>query len=196
MEFEDSIMNNFHAIEEVNNQARAARGRWKYDQNTKFSSKNLEAERSRRKKLNERLMSLRAMNKATILDDAITYIEVLQDEVKDLSEKLQVIEAIEESDMRSMDDIAVLLTEKCNIEADVQVTALDGNKMWIKINCENKKGVFNTFMEAFGSLGFELIDINLTTSKGLILISFSVEVGDACGWACSSENEGVVDGNY
>ncbi|KAJ4952464.1 hypothetical protein NE237_029296 [Protea cynaroides] len=166
-------MKNSQAIEEVSNRpARAVRGGRKYDVNRGFKSKNLEAERRRRQKLNARLLSLRAMNRATILDDSITYIEFLQEEVKGLSEKLQEIEMSEEN-MRSVDDTQ--LTEKCNIEADVQVTAIDGNKLRIKIYCENKKGVFNAVMEAFGSVGFEVIDTNLTTFKGLILISFSVE---------------------
>ncbi|XP_043693882.1 transcription factor DYT1 [Telopea speciosissima] len=114
------------------------------------------------------------MNKATILSDAITYIEGLQEEVKGLSEKLQEMETMSEKNMGSMDDTAQV-TEKCKIEKDVQVSGLEGNKLWIKIICEHKKGLFNAVMEAMDSIGFEVIDTNLTTSKGVILISFSVQ---------------------
>ncbi|XP_042491018.1 transcription factor DYT1 [Macadamia integrifolia] len=115
------------------------------------------------------------MNKGTILSDAISYIEGLQEEVKGLSEKLQEMEIMSgQVNVGSMDD-TVQVTEKCKIEEDVQVTALDGNKLWIKIICGQKKGLFNELMEALDSVGFEVIDTNLTTSKGAILVSFSVE---------------------
>ncbi|KAF8031422.1 hypothetical protein BT93_D0585 [Corymbia citriodora subsp. variegata] len=81
---------------------RIGQGQLKDDgNNTKYKSKNLEAEKRRRLKLSQRLLALRSlvpkitnMNLATILDDAAAYIVDLQKYVKALSDQLLETEAL------------------------------------------------------------------------------------------------------
>uniref|UniRef100_A0ACD5UPH4 Uncharacterized protein n=1 Tax=Avena sativa TaxID=4498 RepID=A0ACD5UPH4_AVESA len=75
------------------------------------ASKNIILERGRRKKLNEKLYSLRAvvpnitkMDKASIIQDAIKYIQELQEEERQLLAEI--------SDLESADCNAVVKTEK------------------------------------------------------------------------------------
>ncbi|GFZ06276.1 hypothetical protein Acr_18g0004460 [Actinidia rufa] len=57
------------------------------------------------------------------------------------------------------------------IRPEVKVTQIDGNKLWIKIVFEKKKGGFTKLMEAMSVLGYEFTDTSVTTSKGAILIT-------------------------
>lgn len=51
-----------------------------------------------------------------------------------------------------------------------------GNKLWIKIILEKKRRKITKLIETVTSLGLELIDINVSTSKGAMLVSSCVEV--------------------
>ena len=65
------------------------------------------------------------------------------------------------------------------------VTQIDGNKLWIKIIFEKKRGGFTRLMEAMTAFGFELIDTSVTTSKGAMLVSSCVKV-------CKNKNFGAT----
>ncbi|OVA15363.1 Myc-type [Macleaya cordata] len=164
---------------------RRGRGSRMEDGTMEFKSKNLEAERKRREKLNQRLMDLRSvvpiitnMTKAAIIEDAITYIEGLQQQVKGLSDRLHEMETVlpeEGEDVRSEDDTDQQETEKYSIESEVKVAHLEGNKLWIKIICDGKRGGFTKLMEIMSSLGFETIDTNFTSFKGVTLTTLCVK---------------------
>ncbi|KAB1201258.1 Transcription factor DYSFUNCTIONAL TAPETUM 1 [Morella rubra] len=152
---------------------------------SQFKSKNLKAERKRREKLSNRLLTLRAlvplitnMNKATIVEDAITYILGLQKTVEVLQDQLCEFEASSQEDAKPRNEVEVDAaggTNGSGIQAEVQVTVIDEDRLWIKIIFEKKRGGFTRLMEAMRAFGLEFIDANVTTSLGTMLVSSSVK---------------------
>lgn len=164
---------------------RMGRKRTSYDETGGYKSKNLHAERRRREKLSNRLLTLRAlvpiitnMNKGTIIEDAITYIQELKKNVEVLTDMLQEMEASsseEETKTRVSEIDASEEMKQCGMKEDVQVSNIDGDKLWIKIILEKKRGGFGRLMEKLACFGLELIDSNVTTSKGAMLVTACVE---------------------
>nr|CAA8286839.1 Unknown [Brassica rapa]CAA8287806.1 Unknown [Brassica rapa]CAA8392423.1 Unknown [Brassica rapa]CAA8404095.1 Unknown [Brassica rapa] len=161
--------------------------------NESFKSPNLEAERRRREKLHGRLMALRShvpivtnMTKASIVEDAITYIGELQKIVQNLTEKLHEmeetpLEIYEQQTVHTIKpeveaiDLKVEM-KKMGIEENVQFCKIGKRKFWLKITTEKRPGIFTKFMEVMCLLGFEIIDITLATSNGAIIICSSVQI--------------------
>ncbi|XP_022146507.1 transcription factor DYT1, partial [Momordica charantia] len=144
------------------------------DESAKYKSKNLHAERRRRQKLSDRLLLLRAtMNKATIIEDAITYIQQLQQKVDILKDQLVELEASSEKNIwpTPRDIEAPINIKRSYIQADVRVTQIDEQKLWVKILFEKQKGAFTKLIQGLDSFGFELIDISVTTVKGAVLVT-------------------------
>ncbi|XP_019175024.1 PREDICTED: transcription factor DYT1 [Ipomoea nil] len=157
-----------------------------------FKSKNLQAERRRREKLSQRLLELRSlvpnitnMTKETIITDAISYIEELQNNVKELSNQLLEMEATSGVEGKAQitgdhnTDSAAEDMKKFGIEAEVQVAQIDQNKLWIKVICQNRKGAFTKLMEAMNVLGVHLYDTSATTSKGALLVTSTLELNQS-----------------
>ncbi|KAL0398700.1 UNVERIFIED_CONTAM: Transcription factor DYT1 [Sesamum radiatum] len=148
------------------------------DQDRKYISKNLNAERRRRKKLSDRQLELRSlMNKATIITDAITYIEELQKSVEDLTDQLHQMEATsvaeEKPNFKEID--ADQEMNKWGLAPEVQVNHIGGTKFWIKIVFRKKRGGLTKLMEAINVLGFDITDTSITTSDGAVLVTLSAE---------------------
>ncbi|KAM3701660.1 hypothetical protein ACJW31_05G191000 [Castanea mollissima] len=184
MEYVGSALDGLFMTKEGNSKGRVGRRRYSNDDGTEYKSKNLHAERRRRQKLSDRLLALRAlvpiitnMNKATIIEDAISYIEELQNNVKVLQGLLYEMEASSEEGTLSRSEEIDPAEEmrKSAIQAEVEVTQIDGNKLWIKIIFEKTRGGFTRLMEAMTACGFELIDTSVTTSKGAMLVSSCVK---------------------
>ncbi|TQD77274.1 hypothetical protein C1H46_037215 [Malus baccata] len=144
-----------------------------------FKSKNLFAERRRREKLSGRLLALRAlMNKATIVEDAITYIQELQQKVDLLQDQIFEMEASSEETLEPNTEEthadAAEEMKKFGIQTEVNVTKIDGNKLWVKAVLEKKRGGFTKLMGAMTAFGFELTDTSITTSSGAMMVSSCV----------------------
>ncbi|KAI3973793.1 hypothetical protein MKX01_026233, partial [Papaver californicum] len=167
----------------------SGRGRGKLNEHgiLEFKSKNLDAERRRRGKLNQRIRDLRSavpivtnMTKAATLDDAITYIKALKQQVNGLSNCLEQTDttvpgAVEEEEETKVQVELDQNIEKCNIDEEVKVTYLEENKLCIKIICYSKRGIFTRLLELMTSLGFEVMDNNFTSFKGVCLTTLSVK---------------------
>ncbi|KAL2244873.1 UNVERIFIED_CONTAM: Transcription factor DYT1 [Sesamum indicum] len=149
------------------------------DQDRKYISKNLNAERRRRKKLSDRQLELRSlMNKATIITDAITYIEELQKSVEDLTDQLHQMEATsvaEENPNFKEIDAEQGMNKWGLAQPEVQVNHIGGTKYWIKIVFQKKRGGLTKLMEAISVLGFDITDTSITTSDGAVLVTLSAE---------------------
>ncbi|KAL6207043.1 hypothetical protein ACLB2K_024288 [Fragaria x ananassa] len=189
MEFVGSPLDELYlSPDQLENNSRGGRmGRRRYndvvDGPPIYKSKNLNAERKRRAKLSDRLLKLRSlvpiitnMNKATIVDDAITYIYELQKEVTMLQEQLFEMEALSSLEVpepkpRKEETDAAEEMKKSGIQADVSVTQIDGDKLWIKAVFAKKRGGFTKLIEAMTEFGFELNDTSVTTSNGAMLVS-------------------------
>ncbi|CAN6552898.1 unnamed protein product [Malus baccata var. baccata] len=159
-------------------------GRRRHNNGGEFKSKNLVAERKRREKLSGRLLALRAlvpnitnMNKATIVEDAITYIQELQQKVNFLKDQLfEMEESSEETLQPNKEETHAAEEMKFGIQTEVNVTKIDGNKLWVKTVLEKKRGGFTKLMEAMTGFGFELTDTSVTTSNGVMMVSSCITV--------------------
>ncbi|KAI4297780.1 hypothetical protein L6164_037647 [Bauhinia variegata] len=201
-------------------------------------SKNLEAERKRRKKLNDRLYNLRSLvprisklDRASILGDAIEFVKDLQKQAKELQDELEEysdtgnennnIDGIgnnhvgvqpeilsqnggdntepKPENLKNEDGFHVgtsgngyISKQKRNqnldnpnekptqqMEPQVEVASIEGNEFFVKVFCEHRPGGFVRLMEAFNSLGMEVIHATVTSHKGLVSNVFKVEKKDS-----------------
>ncbi|KAL7261115.1 hypothetical protein ACSBR1_006707 [Camellia fascicularis] len=134
------------------------------------------------------LFSTKHMDRASILGDAIEYIEDLQKAVKKLQDELRETEKEklnEESDELEMPKLNATaehnqdpstVDENEQMEVQVEVKQIGMRNFLLKLLCKRKQGGFRGLIEAVNSLGLQVIDANVTTFNGKVLNILQVEV--------------------
>ncbi|XWS28151.1 hypothetical protein CRYUN_Cryun25bG0041000 [Craigia yunnanensis] len=165
------------------------------------ASKNIVSERNRRKKLNDRLFALRAvvpniskMDKASIIKDAIDYIQELHDQEKRIqaeilelqSEKLKKNPGYEYEQ-----ELPVLLrSKKTKLEnsfdsggsrtspievLELKVTHMGEKTVVVSITCTKRTDTMVKLCEVFESLKLKIITANITAVSGRLLKTVFIE---------------------
>ncbi|KAI9392324.1 hypothetical protein POPTR_006G074900v4 [Populus trichocarpa] len=171
------------------------------------ASKNIVSERNRRKRLNERLFALRAvvpniskMDKASIIKDAIDYIQELhkqerriQAEILELeSGKLkkdpgfdvfeQELPALLRSKKKKIDDRFCDFGGSKNFSRiellELRVAYMGEKTLLVSLTCSKRTDTMVKLCEVFESLRVKIITANITTVSGRVLKTVFIEADE------------------
>ncbi|KAF9662960.1 hypothetical protein SADUNF_Sadunf18G0108500 [Salix dunnii] len=172
------------------------------------ASKNIVSERNRRKKLNERLFALRAvvpniskMDKASIIKDAIDYIQELHDQERKIQAELTELESgkLKKNqggfDVYDHQELPVLLrSKKKRIDSqfydfggskispiellELRVAYMGENTLLVSLTCNKRTDTMVKLCEVFESLGLKIITANITTVSGRVLKTVFIEADE------------------
>ncbi|KAK7291857.1 hypothetical protein RIF29_07344 [Crotalaria pallida] len=167
------------------------------------ASKNIVSERNRRKKLNDRLFALRAvvpniskMDKASIVKDAIEYIEHLHEQEKSIQGEITELEAGKQKHHPSYDhfqkELPVSLRSKKkrteHLFADVSsrnfpiqvielsVAYVREKTFVVSLTCSKRRDTIAKLCEVFESLQLKIISANITSFSSTLLKTAFIEV--------------------
>ncbi|XP_061965015.1 transcription factor bHLH35-like [Populus nigra] len=168
-------------------------------------SKNIVSERSRRKKLSDKLFALREavpkiskLDKASIIKDAIDYIQDLQEQEKGLQAEIMELESNRLKEDRGYDfdqELPVLLRSKrtrydqiydhrmarntCPIQVhEFSVTSMGGKNLFVSLTCNRTTDAMSRICEVFESLKLKIITANITTLSELVKKTVLIEVDE------------------
>ncbi|XP_072955753.1 transcription factor UDT1-like [Typha angustifolia] len=157
----------------------------------KYKSKNLAAERRRRSKLNNMILSLRAlvptitkaltlsMSKESTLVDAIDHIRMLEKQVLDLQTELSEVEEEEGEKQRGASTTDTMVPpETVQCQGEVELNPMGPNEYQLKIVYKNNVGQFTRVLEALRSFNVEVTNISYVTVCGFSKSVFCIEVKD------------------
>ncbi|XP_057429098.1 transcription factor bHLH35 [Lotus japonicus] len=170
------------------------------------ASKNIVSERNRRKKLNERLFALRSvvpniskMDKASIIKDAIEYIEHLHEQEKIIQAEIMELESGIPKNMNNPSydfdqELPVLLRSKKKrteqlydsvpsrntpIEVlELRVTYMGEKTVVVSLTCSKRTDTMVKLCEVFESLKLKIITANITSFSGRLLKTVFIEANE------------------
>nr|WNV26548.1 anthocyanin biosynthesis-related HLH transcription factor [Lilium hybrid division I] len=158
---------------------------------------NIVVERNRRRKLNEKLYALRSvvpnitkMDKASIVKDAIMYIEELQEQERRMLAEISEIES-NKGVTKQCESVLTTGSKKRRLRRapsspptpsieviELRVCELGDKTLVISLTCRKKRDTMMKICEAFKSLNLNIITANITTLSGTLLHTLFVESDD------------------
>ncbi|KAG6393008.1 hypothetical protein SASPL_147238 [Salvia splendens] len=138
----------------------------KYRRRSGKGSKNLEAERKRRKKLNDRLYALRAL------------VPNISKSAKKTAEEGSFPQIQKRNPKREQESLSTgYHTNKSDqqMEPQVEVYQVDGKEFFVKVFCEHKCGGFVRLIDALYAMGLEVDNVNTMRHTCLASAIFKVE---------------------
>ncbi|XP_020235664.1 transcription factor bHLH35 [Cajanus cajan] len=170
------------------------------------ASKNIVSERNRRKKLNERLFALRSvvpniskMDKASIIKDAIEYIQhlheqekIIQAEIMELESgmpkksspsydfELEQLPVVLRSKKKRTENLYDSITSRNSpIELlNLQVTYMGEKTVVVSLTCSKRTDTMVKLCEVFESLRLKIITANITSFSGGLLKTVFIEANE------------------
>ncbi|WCJ26641.1 basic helix-loop-helix (bHLH) DNA-binding superfamily protein [Euphorbia peplus] len=145
----------------------------------KLPANHVEAERLRRERLNLRFYSLRSvvpnvskMDKASLLADAVSYIQQLKAKVDDLEAKLQAFESKKFNIQSLISNKKSRLSHK-GIQVEVKVV---GRVAFIRLKSSDLNNPTSKFMDALRDVKFEVHQVSSSTIEQILVQNVVVTV--------------------
>ncbi|KAK1388391.1 Transcription factor bHLH35 [Heracleum sosnowskyi] len=174
------------------------------------ASKNIVSERNRRKKLNDRLYALRAvvpnitkMDKASIVKDAISYIQELQEQERRIlgeiaqlesmaSEKEDMCDDSNQANKKSLEKKKKTVHEQQQLSSydsggsrsspspiqviELKVSYVGGKTIVVSLTCSKTTDTIIKLCEAFETFKLKIITANITSFSDTLLKTVFIEV--------------------
>ncbi|KAL5726105.1 hypothetical protein ACHQM5_009175 [Ranunculus cassubicifolius] len=148
-------------------------------------SKTLVSERRRRSSMKEKLYALRSlvpnitkMDKASIVGDAVSYVQELQMQAKKIKAEIAGLEASLTA-TRNFPYIIVPKNPTPKKMLQMDVYHVEGKEYYVRVVCNKSEGVVVALHKALESLSyFDIKSSNFTTGSEKFVLTFTVDVGE------------------